>query len=73
LAKTEADLLVVRESVAQARRALERLADEARRLIEVRAPVDGQILSVWVHVIHGGEGTAALRLLYRTIPGPRRR
>jgi inner membrane protein len=71
LAKAEADLLAAREAVAQARRALERLGDDARRLTEVRAPVDGQILSVRVHVIHGNEGTAALRLLYRRITARR--
>jgi inner membrane protein len=54
--------------VAQARRALDRLADEARRQTEIRAPVDGQVLTVRVHVIHGSEGTAALRLLYRRRP-----
>jgi inner membrane protein len=70
LTKAEADLLVARESVAQARRALARLADEARRLREVRAPVDGQVLTVRVHVIHGSEGTAALRLLYRKGAAP---
>jgi multidrug efflux pump subunit AcrA (membrane-fusion protein) len=72
LAKAEADLLAARESVAEARRALARLADEARRLAEVRAPVDGQVLSVRVHVIHGSEGTAALRLLYRKTTQPPR-
>jgi hypothetical protein len=51
---------------------LERLTDDARRLTEVRAPVDGQILSVRVHVIHGSEGTAALRLLYRKTTEPPR-
>jgi inner membrane protein len=65
LARAEAEVLTAREAVAQARRELERLGDEARRLAEVRAPVDGQVLSVRVHVIHGSEGTAALRLLYR--------
>jgi hypothetical protein len=68
LAKAEADLLAAQEAVAQSRRALARLADEARRFTEVHAPVDGQVLSVRVHVIHGSEGTAALRLLYRRPP-----
>jgi membrane-bound metal-dependent hydrolase YbcI (DUF457 family) len=72
LAKTEADLLAARDAVAQAHRALERLSDDARRLTEVRAPVDGQVLSVRVHVIHGSEGTAAVRLLYRKTTGPPR-
>jgi len=27
--------------------------------------VDGQVLTIRVHVIHGSEGTAVLRLLYR--------
>jgi hypothetical protein len=72
LAKGETDLLAAREAVAQAHRVLERLTDDARRLTEVRAPVDGQILSVRVHVIHGSEGTAALRLLYRKTTEPPR-
>ena len=72
LDKTETDLLAAREAVAQAQRALERLSDDARRLTEVRAPVDGQVLSVRVHVIHGSEGTAALRLLYRKTTQPPR-
>jgi membrane-bound metal-dependent hydrolase YbcI (DUF457 family) len=72
LAKWETDLLAAREAVAQARRVRERLGDEARRLTEVRAPVDGQVLSVRVHVIHGSEGTAALRLLYRKTTQPPR-
>jgi membrane-bound metal-dependent hydrolase YbcI (DUF457 family) len=67
LAKTEADLLAAREAVARARRTFERLGEEARRLTEVRAPVDGQVLSLRVHVIHGSESTAALRLLYRKV------
>jgi len=69
LDKAEADLLAAREAVAQAHRALERLNDDARRLTEIRAPVDGQVLSMRVHVIHGSEGTAAVRLLYRKTPG----
>ncbi len=72
LAKTETDLLSARDAVAQARRTLARLGDEGRRLVEVRAPVDGQVLSVRVHVIHGSEGTAALRLLYRKVTAPPR-
>ena len=72
LAKVETDLLAAREAVAQAQRALERLSDDARRLTEVRAPVGGQVLSVRVHVIHGSEGTAALRLLYRKTTQPPR-
>ena len=72
LAKTETDLLAARDAVAQARRTLARLRDEARHLTEVRAPVDGQVLSVRLHVIHGSEGTAALRLLYRKVTAPPR-
>ena len=72
LARAETDLLAARDVVAQARRTLERLGDEARRVTEVRAPVDGQVLSVRVHVIHGSEGTAALRLLYRKGTAPPR-
>jgi multidrug efflux pump subunit AcrA (membrane-fusion protein) len=72
LARTETDLLAARDAVAQARRTLAQLGDEARRLTEVRAPVDGQVLSVRVHVIHGSEGTAALRLLYRKVTAPPR-
>ena len=69
LARAEADLLAAREAVAQARRELQHLADEARDAAEVRAPVDGQVLTARVHVIHGSEGTALLRLLYRKVPG----
>ena len=66
--RAEAELLAAREAVAQARRELDRLADEARRATEVRAPVDGQVLTLRVHVVHGSEGTARLRLLYRWPP-----
>jgi inner membrane protein len=70
-AREDAALLRAQAAVAQTRRELDRLADEARRAVEVRAPVDGQVLTVRVHVIHGSEGTAALRLLYRRRPpGP---
>ncbi len=65
LARTEADLLAAQETVAQARRELDRLTDEARRAGEVRGPVDGQVLTLRVHVMLGSEGTAVLRLLYR--------
>ena len=34
-------------------------------LSEVRSPVDGEVLTIRVHVIHSSEGTAVLRLLYR--------
>jgi inner membrane protein len=68
--RAEADLLAARDAVRAARRMRERLGDEARRLAEVRAPVDGQVLSVRVHVIHGSEGTAVLRLLYRKVTVP---
>jgi hypothetical protein len=57
------------ETLAQARRALVSLDDEARRLAEIRTPVDGQVLTVRVHVVHGNEGTAQVRLLYRR-PSP---
>jgi hypothetical protein len=63
--RAEAELLTAREGVAQARRELARLADEAERATIVRAPVDGQVLTLRVHVVHGSEGTARLRLLYR--------
>jgi multidrug efflux pump subunit AcrA (membrane-fusion protein) len=53
------------QAVEQSRRDLARLAEEADRLSEVRSPVDGQVLTIRVHVIHGSEGTAVLRLLYR--------
>ena len=72
LAKTETEGLAAREAVARARRTIERLDEEARRLTEVRAPVDGQVLSLRVHVIHGSESTAALRLLYRKVTAPPR-
>ena len=69
LARAEADLLTAREAAVQARRELDRLAEEARHVTEVRAPVDGQVLTLRVHVIHGSEGTAVLRLLYRKMYG----
>jgi multidrug efflux pump subunit AcrA (membrane-fusion protein) len=62
-------LLRAEEALAQARRALVSLDDEARRLAEIRAPVVGQVLTVRVHVVHGSEGTAQIRLLYRR-PAP---
>jgi hypothetical protein len=62
-------LLRSEDVLAQARRALVSLEDEARRLAEIRAPVEGQVLTLRVHVIHGSEGTAVLRLLYRKAPG----
>ena len=62
-------LLRAEEALAQARRALVSLDDEARRLAEIRAPVEGQVLTVRVHVVHGSEGTAQIRLLYRR-PSP---
>jgi hypothetical protein len=67
--RERAALLRVEETLAQARRALVRLDDEARRLAEIRAPVEGQVLTVRVHVVHGSEGTAQIRLLYRR-PSP---
>jgi inner membrane protein len=69
LARAEADRQAARDAVAQARRALGQLADEARRTSEIRSPVDGQVLTIRIHVVHGNEGTAALRLLYRR-PSP---
>jgi inner membrane protein len=63
--REETARLRAQETVAQARRELDRLADEARRAAEIRAPVDGQVLTLRVHVIHGSEGTAVLRVLYR--------
>lgn len=68
LAREAAALLRAQETLAQARRELDRLADEARRASEIRAPVDGQVLTLRVHVIHGSEGTAVVRLLYRKEP-----
>jgi multidrug efflux pump subunit AcrA (membrane-fusion protein) len=59
----EAQLLRAREAVEPSSRELVRLAEEAARLSAIRSPVDGQVLTV--HVIHGSEGTAVLRLLYR--------
>jgi inner membrane protein len=70
-AREEAALLHAQEAVAQARREVDRLAEEARRAREVRAPVDGQVLTLRVHVIHGSEGTAMLRLLYARRGGDR--
>jgi inner membrane protein len=67
--RERAALLRAEETLAQARRALVSLADEARRLAEIRAPVDGQVLTLRVHVVHGNEGTAQVRLLYRR-PSP---
>jgi inner membrane protein len=69
LSSAEAEHLAAQGAVAHARRALDQLAEESRRTSEVRSPVDGQVLTLRVHVIHGGEGTAALRLLYRR-PSP---
>jgi inner membrane protein len=66
--RAEAELVAARDATAGTRRALDRLAEEARRATEVRAPVAGQVLSVRVHVIHGSESTARLRLLYRRHP-----
>jgi len=63
--REEAALRRAREAVEQSRRELARLAEEAARLSEVRSPVDSQVLTLRVHVIHGSEGTAVLRLLYR--------
>ncbi len=65
VAREEAHLLRAHEAVAHSRRELARLAAEAHGLAEVRSPVDGQVLTIRVHVIHGSEGTAVLRLLYR--------
>ena len=62
--REETARLRAQEAVAQARREIDRLADEARRASEMRASVDGQVLTLRVHVIHGSEGTAVLRLLY---------
>jgi inner membrane protein len=65
IARAEVDHAGSRDAVLQARRALDQLADEGRRAREIRSPVDGQVLTVRVHVVHGSEGTALLRLLYR--------
>jgi inner membrane protein len=65
LAKAAAEHDTARAAVADARRHLDQLADEARRTREIRSPVDGQVLTIRIHVVHGSEGTAALRLLYR--------
>jgi inner membrane protein len=69
LTRAEADLQGARDAVADARRHLDQLTDEVRRAKELRSPVDGQVLTLRVHVVHGSEGTAALRLLYRR-PSP---
>lgn len=61
----EVALLRARGAVEQARRELARVEEDARRLSEVRAPVDGRILTVRIQAIHGGETTALVRLLYR--------
>ncbi len=63
--REEAHLRRAEEAVERARQDLARLAEEARHLAEVRSPVDGQVLTVRVHVIHGSESTALVRLLYR--------
>lgn len=63
--REEANLVQAEEAVAHARRELARVTEEARRLTEIRAPVDGQVLTIRVHVIQGSESTAVLRLLYR--------
>ncbi len=65
VAREEANLLRAQEAVDQSRRELARLAEEAQHLAEVRSPVDGQVLTIRLHVIHGSESTALLRLLYR--------
>jgi multidrug efflux pump subunit AcrA (membrane-fusion protein) len=67
--RERAALLRAEEGLAQARRALVSLDDDARQLAEIRAPVNGQVLTVRVHVVHGNEGTAEIRLLYRR-PSP---
>lgn len=69
VARVEAVLLRAREAVTQGRGELARLSEDARRLTEVRAPVDGQVLTIRVHVIHGSESTALVRLLYRKAGG----
>lgn len=61
----EVALLRARVAVEQARRELAHVDEDARRLAEVRVPVDGRILTVRVQAIHGGESTALVRLLYR--------
>jgi hypothetical protein len=68
-AKAAAEHDFGRAAVADGHRQLDQVADEARRAREVRSPVDGQVLTLRVHVVHGSEGTAALRLLYRR-PSP---
>jgi inner membrane protein len=67
-AREAAALLRAQAALAESRRALDALAEAARRAAEVRAPVDGQVLTVRVHVIHGGDATAHVRLLYRRVP-----
>jgi inner membrane protein len=68
VAREAAALLRAQTALAESRRALDTLAEAARRAAEVRAPVDGQVLTIRVHVIHGGEATAQVRLLYRHVP-----
>ena len=60
-----ANLAQAAAKVAHGRRELARATEEARRLTEIYAPLDGQLLTIRVHVIHGSDSTAVLRLLYR--------
>jgi multidrug efflux pump subunit AcrA (membrane-fusion protein) len=65
LAREQAALDHTDDALAQARRSVAHEVDEARRAAEVRAPVEGQVLLLRLPAIHGSEGTAQLRLLYR--------
>jgi inner membrane protein len=65
LEREEAGLLRARDAVAQARRELARVAEEARRLTEIRAPLDGHVLTIRLSAVRGNEATATIRFLYR--------
>jgi inner membrane protein len=72
LEREAAGLLRARDAVAQARRELARVAEEARRLTEIRAPMAGHVLTIRLSAVRGNEGTATIRLLYRRpTPGDR--
>jgi membrane-bound metal-dependent hydrolase YbcI (DUF457 family) len=65
----EAALVRAHDAIEHARRELTRMDEIARQLSEIRAPVDGQVLTIRIHAIHGSEGTALVRMLYRKAKG----
>ena len=72
LEREEASLLRDEDGRTRVRRELARVGEEARRLTEIRAPVDGHALTIRLSAVHGREGTATMRLLCRkTRPGDR--